>query len=104
MSGRLRHRVTIQRRASGQDEAGQPVDTWTDYKTVWAEIKPMQGEEYYTQTAERAEITHELRMRGGITVRPRDRIRFGGRTFDIEHVADQYEIGKYLKVMVVENV
>lgn len=82
---------------------GQQVDTWTDVKTVWAEIKPMQGQEYFTVSSERAEITHEIRIRGGVTVRARDRLKFGTRIFDIRHVADQYEVGKYLKIAAVEH-
>ena len=37
-AGTLNRRVTIQRRVPGQDEAGQPIDTWEDMATVWANI------------------------------------------------------------------
>jgi SPP1 family predicted phage head-tail adaptor len=37
-SGPLNRRITIQRRANGQLADGQPVDTWQDVATVWANI------------------------------------------------------------------
>lgn len=38
MTAKLRARVTLQRRAPGQDAIGQPVDTWEDVRTCWADF------------------------------------------------------------------
>lgn len=32
----LRHRVLLQRRATGSDAAGQALQSWQDVATVWA--------------------------------------------------------------------
>lgn len=37
-AGKLNRRITIQRRDSTQDAAGQPAMTWVDVTTVWAHI------------------------------------------------------------------
>lgn len=37
-AGQLNRRITIQQRTSAQDAAGQPVLTWVDVATVWANI------------------------------------------------------------------
>lgn len=42
-AGKLNRRVTIQRRESGYDEAGQPVDTWADAAEVWADVAGKTG-------------------------------------------------------------
>lgn len=35
-AGKLNRRITIERRDSTQDEAGQPVDTWLEVVKLWA--------------------------------------------------------------------
>lgn len=42
-AGQLRHRVTLQTLTVGQDEIGQPVTTWTDTTTVWADVRYLSG-------------------------------------------------------------
>ena len=42
-AGKLNRRITIQQRVAGQDEAGQPVMTWTDVATVWANVAGATG-------------------------------------------------------------
>lgn len=37
--GRLKHRITLQRFESGRGPLGEPVTSWIDYATVWAEVK-----------------------------------------------------------------
>lgn len=43
LAGKLRSRVIIQVRSTGADDAGQPVTTWQDYTTVWADIRLLSG-------------------------------------------------------------
>ena len=42
-AGKLNSRVKIQQLAAGQDSIGQPVQTWSDVATVWANIKSASG-------------------------------------------------------------
>lgn len=35
-AGQLNRRITIQERTTGQDAAGQPLLTWTDFAKVWS--------------------------------------------------------------------
>lgn len=37
-AGKLNRRVTIQKRTDGTDAAGQPLLTWEDVATVWANV------------------------------------------------------------------
>ena len=38
-AGRLRHRVTIQNFTISKTPSGQPVESWADGKTIWAEVR-----------------------------------------------------------------
>lgn len=42
-AGDLNRRITIQARDTGEDEAGQPVTTWTTYTKTWADVRGISG-------------------------------------------------------------
>lgn len=102
MRGR-NHYVTIERRGTSQDAAGQVQETWTTTTSVWASINPVIGKEYFNASGERSEVTHKISFYYGPTVAPRDRIVYGSRTFDIKSVINVGEKNKDLLLMCVEN-
>lgn len=103
MSGRLRNRVTIQSQSTTQDAVGQETISWTTVSTVWAQINPLSGRDYYNQSGEHADITHEIMMRHGVTVRPGDRIVYGSRNFDVNSVLTVQERDAWLKIRARET-
>lgn len=100
----LNKRLTIQRQSTTQDSVGQLVDTWTSTATVWGSIKPVSGRNYFTASGERAEVTHTIAIRHGVTVAVRDRITHGSRTFRIRSVINADESHRYLHLMCTEQV
>lgn len=62
-AGRLRHRVTIQNFTTTRDASGQPIRTWFDAATVWAEVAPISGRELVASGAVSAEATIRVWMR-----------------------------------------
>ncbi|WUR15708.1 phage head closure protein [[Empedobacter] haloabium] len=82
-------RITIQQRAEGQASDGQPVDTWTDVATVWADIRDITGREYVVAGAERSEVTTKIRIwrRAGITAGMR--VLRGVIVYDVQAVLDE---------------
>lgn len=87
-AGRLDRRITFQRFASTQDEFGQPIETWSDYATVWARVEPLRGRERFEAQREHAEVDtrFHIRYRADITVL--DRIAYEGDLYDIEAVIE----------------
>lgn len=100
----LDKKVSVQRQTTTTDSYGQREDTWTETSTPWASIRPVSGKEYHNASGERAEVSHEIVMRHGPTVAPRDRIVYSSRTFDIRSVFNVEERGRYLKLMCREIV
>ena len=105
-AGRLRHRITIQQNTPTRDAHGGEVDSWGAVTTVWAEISPLNGKEYFTAKQETAEITHKVRLRynnalSGIT--PKMRVLFGSRTLDIESAINPQERNKEIILMCRER-
>lgn len=60
-AGRMDQRVTFQSKAVTRNSIGEEVVTWGDFATVWAEIVPIRGKEFFA--AAQMQQTVDLRMR-----------------------------------------
>jgi SPP1 family predicted phage head-tail adaptor len=90
-AGRLRERIKIEEATESQDDAGQPIRTWsTLVDRLPAEVRPVAGGEVVRGRQVAAETTcvFEIRFRTDITTD--QRIVWAGRTFGIVRVHDPY--------------
>ena len=62
-SGKLRHKVTLQRRVDTQQTGGQAVHSYTDIATVRAMIAPFRGREFIAAQQIQADLTTEITIR-----------------------------------------
>jgi SPP1 family predicted phage head-tail adaptor len=62
-SGKLNRRITIQQLSAGQDEIGQPVQTWSNVATVWADIRHQSGMETIKADAVTSTVRASIRIR-----------------------------------------
>ncbi len=62
-SGRLDRRITLQRKTVVENSYGEPIETWVDLATVWAEYLPTGGVERYAATQMVAEADTRWRIR-----------------------------------------
>jgi len=105
-SGRLRHRVTVQRNTPTRGDAGGRVDNWADLATVWASIWPLAGKEAVQGRAENAEVTHRVQLRWQSSLAdlsPRDRLIFAGRVLEIVGVVNVGERNRELELLCRET-
>ena len=100
----LNKRIVLERRGTTQGTTGQVLENWAAFASVWASVKPIAGREYFNASGERAEISHEIRIRHGVTVKPKDRAKLDGRIFDIRSVLNENEQNRTLILMAVEHV
>jgi SPP1 family predicted phage head-tail adaptor len=105
-SGRMNSFTTLKRMSLTQDTAGQQTRTWTKLGTQMAAIDPVRGREYFAASGEKADVTHEIRMRArtDIALTPRDRVYVGTRIFDVKSVLDLNDDGREWLLMCIENV
>lgn len=79
-AGRLRHRVRLERKTTADDGAGGVTETWAHYKSVYAAVIPLAGQELFAAQQVMPRVSHrvELRYDSGVTadmrVNHRDRI------------------------------
>lgn len=81
--GKFKSKIQFLQRSSGQDEYGEPSDSWITFKTVWASKTPILGNEYYASltTDTKVEVKFNCRFIDGVT----DKMR-------IQHKNEVYEI------------
>lgn len=103
-AGRLRHRVTIQSRTEARDSVGQPIATWADVATVWADIRDVSGREYLTAGADRAEVSTKIVIRHRTDVDATCRVVHGSDTYDVRASLDPDGRRRMLQLMCVKGV
>lgn len=90
-AGKLDRRITIQCRTSTQSDSGDPVITWVEVATVWAEHVNIRGSERLAQqqVVGYALMTFRIRWSSVVSeVSVLHRIIFDARTYDITDVRE----------------
>lgn len=107
-AGTLRHRVTIQSRTETQNSFGETTWTWADWKTVWAEVVPVGGREFFAAKEVQAQemIRIRIRYQAGITQKHRVKWTDGetDRYFAIESVIPLREARREIQLMCRERI
>ena len=100
-SGNLKHKITIQSYSETQNDFGEVVKGWTDFKTAYASITPLSAKEFF-KAGTNAEVSHKIELRYLIGVLPKMRIIYNGREFSIESVLNIREANKSLQLICIE--
>lgn len=95
-AGSLRHRVTLQQLTGSQDAIGQPVPTWVDVATVWADVRYLNGIETLKAGAEVAIARASIRIRWRAGVTAAMRVLHGSVVFAIQAVLPDASGNEYL--------
>ena len=82
-AGKLRFPIKLQRNHPVKNELGEPLDDWQDYADTDADIKPLQGREFYDAQQINAELTTVVTIRWLPDVRADDRVVYGDRILTI---------------------
>lgn len=85
-AGRLDTRIGIWKRVQGQDEAGQPIDTWELVRMVWADVRYLSGIETVKAGISASEVKASIRIRRTPGIDAGMIARIGGEGYDIEAV------------------
>ena len=102
--GKLRHRVTIQRRQESQSTSGEVSWLWYDWLEVWAHVKPATGDKYFTaaQIDSSQSIIVTVRWRKGYRTDQRvvfDREDGRYQIYDIDAVVEPGIGHRYIDLM-----
>jgi len=101
--GKLNKRVIIEQVARATDAIGGSTETFTTFATVWAQIKPLTGNERFFSQRVEPNVTHMLKIRHRTGVTTEMRIKFGTRIFEIQSIINPDERNEVLNIMAVEG-
>lgn len=104
IAGRLRHRIVIQSPTETINSYGEREQTWATFATVWASIEPMRGRELLEAQQINAELSVKIRIRYLASVKPKYRISWDSRTFEINSIANIEERDREIELMCTELV
>ena len=103
-AGNLRHRITVEQNTPTRNSKGEEIDSWAPFGGPrYGAVIPLTGREAFNaqQRHAEAEIRIEMRYFPGIT--PKMRVSFGGRLFDILHIANIHTRGSETHLLVKER-
>lgn len=89
--GKLNRKVSIRQRGSTQDEVGQPVETWTEIATPWANIRQRTGAEALRGDKDVSMVQTSIRIRRRTDVTAAMRVYHGSTVYEIKAVLDDAE-------------
>ena len=107
--GELRHCITIQKLDTITNENGFETEDWIDYKTVWAKIQNLHGQEYWAAKAVQSETVTKITIRYLKALDPAVneegpkttkiyRLAYRGRILDIEFIDNIQYRNKYMEI------
>jgi SPP1 family predicted phage head-tail adaptor len=102
-SRKFRHRITLQKKTTTENNIGDNVATWSDVTTVWAAVEPLRGKEEIISAQVTSETTHRITVRYRDGLNSHMRIKFGSREFRIESLINLDERNRQLELMCVET-
>lgn len=85
-AGQLDQRIGIWKRVQGQDETGQPIDTWELVRMVWGDVKFLSGIETVKSGIPVSEVKASVRIRRAPGIDAAMIARIEGEDYDIEAV------------------
>jgi SPP1 family predicted phage head-tail adaptor len=85
-AGTLKTRVVIQQQSAVQDSIGQPVNTWTTYATVWADIRHKSGVEAIKSGEVTSTVKASVRVRYKAGITAAMRVVHGSVVYQIQSV------------------
>lgn len=104
-SGKLRHRVSIERVSHVQDATtGAMVETWAEISKVWAAVEPLSAREFVQSAAGQSEVTARITIRTR-EIQVTDRIIHRGTVYNIRGVLADKDSGlEYITLPVAAGV
>ena len=82
----MNDRITLLKRESGRDAAGQPAENWPEVATIWAHVKFETGAQVLRANADISVVRVSIRIRARADVDQTFRVRHKGVEYDVKSV------------------
>lgn len=102
-----RRKIVIQRLVEGEDEWGNSVSEWTDWRELWADRESLWGQQYFAAKAvnEQNTVTFVLRHAPFLDQlnTTHFRVLFQKQEYDIVHIDRLHDDGMWIKLRCQER-
>lgn len=82
-AGKLRHLVVLQTPSNTTSNTGDVQTGWATFKTLYANVVPLSGRDFYSAKAINSDITHRVELRWLPGVQPNMRVLHDGRLLEL---------------------
>lgn len=89
--GKMTTLLTLQQAGKAPDGMGGGKVTYTDITSLWGNVRPLSGTEYFAGQKLTNKVTHRIRIRYDERVKAKHRFVDGNRIFEIEAAFDPDE-------------
>ncbi len=97
-AGALRHRVQLLELVETENDYGEIVKSWDDWKSVWGLVEDMRGQELYLARQAQSEVDVTITIRYIDDIPPTMRAKHGSRIFRIDGITRPDDRGKMLEL------
>jgi SPP1 family predicted phage head-tail adaptor len=97
--GAMRHRITIEKKITGETENGFSIEAFESVATVWAEVKPVQSREYEKADTTQNEVRVRFRIRYLPVLEPSMEVIFSGERYEIIFIENLDFKNRYLEII-----
>lgn len=101
-SEELKHRITFQILETLTSENGFEIETWVDYRDLWACVTNLHGREYFEAAAVQAENTVKFTIRYTDEIETTMRILFKGKHYNITSIGNIKYANKFIEIKAME--
>ena len=97
--GAMRHRITIEKRITGETENGFSIEAFESVATVWAGVKPVQSREYEKADTTQNEVRVRFRIRYLAGLNSSIEIIFADVRYEIISIENKDFKNRYLDIL-----
>jgi SPP1 family predicted phage head-tail adaptor len=103
-AGRLRHRLTLQRKTETRTSTGDVTIAWVTDSTVWGAIEPLSGKEYIAASQTQNEAEVKILIRYHATIADTWRVVNDGKAYSIHAILNADERNNAMTLMCSQGV
>lgn len=94
--GKYRHKITFLKHVTGQDDYGEPIDSWEPFKIAWASKDPLLGNEFFSALSADTKVDVKFNSRYVVGITNDMRIQHGTEVYEILSAIDVKSLHKEL--------
>ena len=103
MIGSLKHKMLLQQGISTPIDGGGYINNFENIKEIMADIMPLRSKELIVAMGAQIHVSHKIKIRYELCVKPNMRFFYKGRYFKIQTIMNEKEQDRFLLLYCIEE-